>query len=122
MTAIRNGDQDDNPATERNPTWEPFISTPMHPEYPCAHCITQAAVAAVLGAAYGDTLTFELTSVTAPGVTRRYKKLSDYAVEVLNARVYDGVHYRTSGEVGADMGRKIGELTLATQLRPRTRS
>ena len=119
VTAIRNGDQDNNPATERNPTWEPFITTPLHPEYPCAHCITQAAVAAVLGAAYGDTLTFGLTSVTAPGVTRRYTKLSDYAAEVINARVYDGVHYRTSGDVGADMGRKIGAYVAERALRPR---
>ena len=119
VTAIRNGDQDNNPATERNPTWEPFITTPLHPEYPCAHCITQAAVAAVLGAVYGDTLTFGLTSVTAPGVTRRYTRLSDYAVEVINARVYDGVHYRTSGDIGADMGRKIGAYVAERALRPR---
>ena len=119
VTAIRNGDQDNNPATERNPTWEPFINTPLHPEYPCAHCITQSAVAAVLGAVYGDTLTFGLTSVTAPGVTRRYTRLSDYAAEVINARVYDGVHYRTSGDVGADMGRKIGAYIAERALRPR---
>ena len=38
FTAIRNGDQDGNDATERDPSWLPFIETPMHPEYPCAHC------------------------------------------------------------------------------------
>ena len=39
VTAIRNGDIDGNDATERDPSWTPFIDTPMHPEYPCAHCI-----------------------------------------------------------------------------------
>ena len=39
ITAIRNGDIDDNPATEREATWQPIDNTPMHPEYPCAHCI-----------------------------------------------------------------------------------
>ena len=39
VTAIRNGDIDGNDATDRDPGWTPFIDTPMHPEYPCAHCI-----------------------------------------------------------------------------------
>ena len=44
VTAIRNGDSDGNDATEREPSWTPFIDTPMHPEYPCAHCIVSATV------------------------------------------------------------------------------
>ena len=51
-------------------------------------------------------------------MTRSFDKLSDYAAEVINARVYDGVHYRTSGEVGADMGRRIGEHTVQNHLSP----
>ena len=39
VTAIRNGDLDGNDVTERDASWTPFIETPMHPEYPCAHCI-----------------------------------------------------------------------------------
>ena len=50
ITAIRNGDIDGNDATERDPAWLPFIDTPLHPEYPCAHCIVAAAVGAVLEA------------------------------------------------------------------------
>jgi hypothetical protein len=43
--------------------------------------------------------------------------LQDYSDEVSNARIYAGFHYRFSTDVGKDMGRKIGELTMATQLR-----
>jgi hypothetical protein len=119
VTAIRNGDIDNNDATERDPSWEPLIPTPMHPEYPCAHCISQSAVATVLEAVLGDTgPTFSLTSPTAPGVTRRYGKLSDVVAEVVNARVYDGVHYRTSGEVGVTMGRQIGIYVVENYLMP----
>jgi hypothetical protein len=119
VTAIRNADTDGNDATERDPVWEPFIATPMHPEYPCAHCIQTAAGATVLAAFFGDTvLPFSLTSPTAPGVTRRFSRLSDYISESIDARVYDGVHYRTSGEVGAAMGRKIGEYTVQNYLKP----
>jgi hypothetical protein len=119
VTAIRNGDIDGNDATERDSAWEPFIATPMHPEYPCAHCINSAAGAAALEAFFGDAVpTFNLTSPTAPGVTRRFSRLSDYVTESIDARVYDGVHYRFSGEVGAAMGRKIGEYTAQNYLKP----
>jgi hypothetical protein len=119
VTAIRNGDIDGNDATERAPAWEPFIATPMHPEYPCAHCINSAAGAAVLEAFFGDVVPpFSLTSPTASGVTRKFSRLSDYVRESIDARVYDGVHYRTSGEAGAAMGRKIGEYTVQNYLKP----
>jgi hypothetical protein len=119
VTAIRNGDLSGNDAIERSAAWEPFIPTPMHPEYPCAHCISQAAVAGVLEHFFGDAIPpVKLTSTTAPGVTRTYSRLSDYVSEVINARIYDGVHYRTSGEVGADMGRKIADYTVRNHLLP----
>ena len=119
VTAIRNGDLDGNNSTERDPAWEPFIRTPMHPEYPCAHCTFQSTAASVLEAFFGsDAATFKLTSTTAPGVTRSFNKLSEYVDEVVNARVYDGVHYRTSGEAGAAMGRKIGQYTVQNFLKP----
>jgi len=119
VTAIRNADMDGNNATERDPNWEPMITTPMHPEYPCAHCISQGSAASVLEAFFGDAvLTFTMTSTTAPGVTRTFSRLSDYVTEVVNARVYDGVHYRTSGEVGAAMGRKNGQYAVQNYLRP----
>ena len=119
VTAIRNADMDGNNATERDPTWEPFIATPMHPEYPCAHCISQGSAASVLEAFFGDVVpTFTMTSTTAPGVTRKFSRLSDYVAEVVNARVYDGVHYRTSGEVGAAMGRRNGQFAVQNYLKP----
>jgi hypothetical protein len=120
LTAIRNADQTGNPATPRDAGWLPLGETPMHPEYPCAHCITSSAVAAVIRAVVGEDIgTLTLTSATAPGVTRRWTRLDDYVDEVSNARIWAGFHYRFSTEVGKDMGRKIGELTVATQLRPR---
>ena len=73
ITAIRNGDQDDNAATTRDATWQPIDNTPMHPEYPCAHCIVSGAVASAIEAALGtpDVPEIVMTSPTAPGATRR---------------------------------------------------
>jgi hypothetical protein len=119
VTAIRNGDIDGNDATVLDAGWEPMIATPMHPEYPCAHCTFQAAAAGVLQVMYGDTVPrFSLTSTAAPGITRSFERLSDYVAEVINGRIYEGVHYRTSGEVGAALGRKIAEDVVRNQLRP----
>jgi hypothetical protein len=118
VTAIRNADLTSNAATPREESWTPLGVTPMHPEYPCAHCIVAAAIATVLQSVAGDEVdAISLTSPTAPGVTRKWTRLQDYSDEVSNARVYAGFHYRFSTEVGKDMGKKIGQLTLATQLR-----
>jgi vanadium-dependent haloperoxidase-like protein len=120
VTAIRNADLNGNPGTPREAGWLPLGDTPMHPEYPCAHCITSAAVAAVLQGVVGDDVgEITLTSATAPGVVRRWTSLDDYRDEVSNARVWAGFHYRFSTEAGKDMGKRIGELTVATQLRRR---
>ena len=120
ITAIRNGDEDGNPATERDATWEPLGPTPMHPEYPCAHCIVAGSAGTVLLAVFGaGTLPeFTLSTPTAPGVTHRWTRIQDYMEEPSNARIWSGIHYRFSTVVGADMGRKIGELTVQNYLRP----
>ena len=58
-----------------------------------------------------------LTSPPAPGVTRKWTRLQDYSDEVALARIYAGFHYRFSAEVGKEMGKKIGEQAVTTQLR-----
>jgi hypothetical protein len=114
VTAIRNGDLDGNDATERDAGWTPFISTPMHPEYPCAHCIVSSSLGTVLAAEIGSGPTPRLSSAspTADGAVRAWTTVDDFVKEVAVARIYDGVHYRYSTEVGSAMGRKIGELVV----------
>jgi len=114
ITAIRNGDIDGNDATVREPDWEPLVDTPLHPEYPCAHCITSAAAATVLQSEFGKGLipVVTMTSPTAPGVERKWTSIQDWADEVSEARICGGLHYRNSTVVGKSMGRQIGELTV----------
>jgi len=120
VTAIRNGDLDGNDATERDPGWTPFIDTPMHPEYPCAHCIVSASLGAVLQAELGSGPTPKLSSAssTAGGAVRTWTRVGDFVQEVAVARIYDGVHYRTSTEIGSAMGKKIGELVVKSFPKP----
>jgi hypothetical protein len=111
VTAIRNAEDD-----LRDPAWTPFIDTPMHPEYPCAHCIVSSSLGAVLAAEIGAGLSPPLSSSssTAGGAVRTWQSVGDFTREVALARIYDGVHYRNSTEVGSAMGRQIGELAVRT--------
>jgi hypothetical protein len=120
ITAIRNGDADGNDATERDPSWTPFIDTPMHPEYPCAHCIVSASLGVVLQAEIGGGPAPSLSSAshTAGGAVRTWKTVADFVQEVAVARIYDGVHYRNSTEVGSAMGKQIGELAVKSFPKP----
>ena len=120
ITAIRNGDTDGNPATERLATWQPIDTTPMHPEYPCAHCIVSSAVATVIKAMLGTDEIPEvaLTSPFAPGVTHRFTNLRAYTEEVANARIYAGFHYRSSTIVGREMGQNIGDWVVKSVMQP----
>jgi hypothetical protein len=120
ITAIRNGDIDDNAATEFDPTWQPIDNTPMHPEYPCAHCISSATFATVIETVLGgpDIPEVTMTSATAPGATHRWTNVWVYADEVAMARIYAGFHYRFSTGVGQDMGRKIGRHVMQNLMQP----
>jgi hypothetical protein len=120
ITAIRNGDTDGNPATEREATWQPIANTPMHPEYPCAHCIQSGSVAGVIKAVLGtaDIPEIALTSPTAPGVTRRWTSMETFTEEIANARIWAGFHYRFSTRVGTGMGLRIGEHVVKSVMQP----
>ena len=114
VTAIRNGDLDGHDGTERDAGWAPLIDTPMHPEYPCAHCILAGTVATVLNAEAqkAPLPVLSTTSATLPGVVRRWNSPEDFMNEVAQARIHGGVHYRHSTEVGLAMGQRIGEWAL----------
>jgi hypothetical protein len=114
VTAIRNGDQDGNDATERDPSWTPLLATPMHPEYPCAHCIQAGVVGVFLQHEIGSGAQPVLAtkSTSAGGAERRWTSVQALVQEVGNARIHGGMHYRFSSEVGTEMGQRIGALAI----------
>ena len=120
ITAIRNGDLTGNSAVSPEAGWQPIDNTPLHPEYPCAHCICGAALAAVVETLFDTTDVPEvtMTSATAPGVTHRWTNLWAMAKEVSEARIWAGFHYRFSTRVGTDMGRQIGEYVAKNVMQP----
>ena len=114
LTAIRNGNDDGNSATEGDRSWLPLIDTPMHPEYPCAHCIASTTAANVLMKIFKTSklVDVEMTSPFLPNATRRVSDLNNYVTEIIDARVYGGVHFRQSGLVAKGMGERIAEFVV----------
>jgi hypothetical protein len=112
ITAIRNGDQDGNPATDRDADWAPLIVTPIQPEYPCAHCMLASTIATLIRADIGKEALpiLSTTSNTLQGVTRHWTTTEDFVKEVSLGRMYCGVHYRNSAEVGNRMGEEVGTV------------
>ncbi len=116
ITAIRNGDLDGNPATDPDPNWQPFLDshpipsdrgTPAHPEYPSGHSTVSGAAAFVLSSEFGEDTPFSVISDALPGVTRRFASFSQATSEIADARVFGGIHFRTTCILGNALGRSV---------------
>jgi hypothetical protein len=122
VTAIRNADFDGNSQTEADPSWLPLSVTPNHPEYPAAHGCATSALANSLEDFFGNQqLNVTLTSTSIPGVpmaTRTFARPHDMINEIIDARVYAGFHYRTSGVHGTVLGQKVAHWVSKHYFRP----
>jgi hypothetical protein len=116
ITAIRLADTDGNPRTHADPNWTPLATTPADPSYPGAHSVISATAATVLGAAFGDRVSFTVTSPTLPGVSRSFDSLRDAADEAGLSRIYAGVHTRLDHAAGLTLGDQVGQYTLRNAL------
>jgi membrane-associated phospholipid phosphatase len=121
ITAIRNGDIDNNAGTIADPNWAPFLDshpvtasrgTPAHPEYPSGHSTVSGAAAWVLEQAFGDNNSFSVNSDVMPG-TRSYSSFSEAVAEIADARVFGGIHFRSSCIRGNMLGRQVATYVAA---------
>jgi hypothetical protein len=114
ITAVRAGDTDGNDETVGDPAWSPLLpATPNHPEYPSAHsCVTPAggrAIARFLGTKKID---FTVPSLTGLG-DRHFDRVRDLQYEVSNARIWGGIHYRSSIEDGIAIAKQVANQVLS---------
>ncbi len=117
--AIPLGDTDGNPDTIADPTFVPLLATPPHPEYPSAHGCLTSAEAEALSVFFGTQhINLDIPS-TIPGIeTRHYTNVNDLTQEIINARVWAGIHYRESVVTGVNLGRKVAHWTLQRYFLP----
>jgi len=120
ITAIRNGDQDGNDATERDAGWTSFNPTPMHPEYPSQATINATIASAVLESVFGPVkaIPFTATDVRDAKRTRQFASLADMAEEQKNVRVWGGVHYRFAIRASEEVGPKVAAYMIENTLTP----
>jgi hypothetical protein len=120
VTAIRYGAYDGNPQTAGDTTWNSYLETPSHPEYPSLHAVLCAAWAEILARYFGtDRFSFTITSARPyPGIKRSFKSFSQAAQESADSRIYAGVHFRSSSRDGLMIGRKIGAQVFEEFLQP----
>lgn len=122
LTAIRLGDDDTNPDTVGDPTWEPFINTPNYADHTSgANAFTGAATRSLALFFGTDEMTFVVrTTNTAPGVqpTKTYNRFSDAADDVVLVRILHGIHFRFADEDGRKQGRLVAQWVFGHFLRP----
>jgi hypothetical protein len=112
ITAIQND------ATDPDPTWTPLITNPPYPEHPSGLSSLGGAMAATLADFYGtDDVAFAVPNSV--GITRSYASFSQAADEIVDARVWSGVHFRTADEQGAKIGRQVARFREGRFFLPR---
>lgn len=116
--AIHLADTDGNPLTAPDLTWLPLIPTPRFQEYVSNHAILTGGFMRALADIVGDEHTFVLSSPGFPSFTITYNRLSDAAEEVKFARMWGGMHYRNSVNVGHEMGVTIADYVVSNFLQP----
>jgi hypothetical protein len=107
VTAIRAADTDGNDATEPDAGWVTLVPTPNHPEYPAAHGAVSTAYAEAIRHFFGTKKVTITLSSTFTGTTHTFHSTDEIIKEIIAARIYGGMHYRTSGVHGSVMGRKV---------------
>jgi hypothetical protein len=118
VTAIRAADSEGNDATQLDPAWLPQITTPGHPEYPSAHGCVTGAYADTIARFFGT----KHLSITLTGATghpdRTFDSTDDIIGKIIDARVYNGVHYRTSVIQGAALAHDVVKWVAKRHFRP----
>jgi hypothetical protein len=118
-SAINLADTDNNPATVADPSWRPVVPTPNHPEYPAAHTCADGAVAETLSSFYGTKKVHFAIDSTETGTTHEFTSTDDFVNEVGEARIFGGMHFRTSVVRGGVLGQKAAQWVDKNHFQPK---
>jgi hypothetical protein len=129
IDAIHEAASDGNPATVADPDWKPLfdpatptappLSTPPFPDHPSGHSCVSSATLHVMQEFFGtDKIPFDIVSPRFPGQPRHFERFSHALKEVIDARVWGGIHFRTADDLGAVIGKKIAHWERKHFFRP----
>jgi hypothetical protein len=118
-TAIRAGDTDGNPKTEKDAAWAPYIPTPCFPSWPSNHGSGSNSAAEILRREFGASgHDITLTNAAVAGLSYHYNSFKQITDDISDARVYGGIHYRFDQDAGGQLGRSIATFVHKNNLRP----
>jgi len=116
ITAIQEGENDGNPRTVGDPAWIPFLVTPPYSDYTSGANNLTGAITRTLELFFGDRTTFTVFSAAA-NATRTYQRFSDMAQDVVDVRIYQGIHFRFADEVARRQGTRAADWAFSHFLR-----
>ena len=106
ITAIREANSDGNPATEADPAWLPLLANPPYPEHPSGLVGNGAAFFTTLQQFLG-TDEVAWSDTTGAGLQRSFTRLSQAIDEMVDARVWSGIHFRVADEAAVRIGMQV---------------
>jgi hypothetical protein len=121
IQAIRRAAEDGNPATEPDASWESLLPTPPYPDYPSGHLSVDGAFAEVVETFFGTKTIPLVFENTATNTTRRFASPEEMVKEVIEARIYIGIHFRSADVDAAELGRRTARYILGRHFLPANR-
>ncbi|MGW7051630.1 vanadium-dependent haloperoxidase [Streptomyces sp. NPDC054887] len=118
VTAVHLADTDGNPATEADPQWQPLLVTPPHPEYISGHAAVAGAVMRTAAGVLGTSRVDLYVRSEAVATTRHYEYADEFNRDMVDARVWGGIHFRSADVAGCETGLRIGDWALAHYFQP----
>ena len=110
ISAIRGAADDGNTATEADTAWSPLIATPPYPDHSSGHSSLSSSYVQTLQDFFGmDKISFSATSPVT-STTRSFTRFSDAIKEIVNARVWEGIHFRYADTSGANIGKHVAHF------------
>jgi len=115
VTAIVEAESDGNPQTAADASWQPLINNPNYPDYTSGANNVAGAMTRTLELFFGtDRVTFDVTTAVPQAVrkTRTYRRFSDAAADMVEARMLLGIHFRFADTAGRTQGRHVADWTV----------
>ncbi len=109
VTAIQQADRDGNPATTPDPGWTSLRPAPPYPENPSGHGCLSSAVATTLENLFGTGGVDVDIRSTVTGATRHYDTAEAWLDDVVDARIWLGIHFRDGMDDARDIGRRVAD-------------
>ena len=121
ITAIHEGDNDGNDDTVGDPTWEPMLPTPPYPDHASGfNCVSSAFMYGADAFFGGEPIAFSVVRIApdVPDVTRDYERFTDVVDDTIDARVFQGLHFRAADVQGAEIGANVAEWVATNHFQP----